>query len=71
MDLILENVQPEQASAFKKLAKLLNIKVKIKNQMLSDEQEEVALGLAIQESAKDGLLNEAEKNAFIQSLSKK
>jgi len=70
MDLILENIQPEQVQVFKKMAKLLSIRTKIKNRVLTEEQEDKALFIAMEEGLKSKTLTEKEKDSFLNSLGK-
>ncbi|MFN3849258.1 MAG: hypothetical protein ACK4NY_07515 [Spirosomataceae bacterium] len=70
MDLILENIQPEQVQVFKKMAKLLSIRTKIRNKNLSESEEDKALFTAMEEGLKTENLTETEKNNFIDSLGK-
>ena len=70
MDLILENMQPEQVQVFKKMAKLLSIRTKIKNRVLTEEQEDKALFVAMEEGLKSKTLTEKEKDSFLNSLGK-
>ena len=70
MDLILENIQPEQVKVFKKMAKLLSIRTKIKNRVLTEEQEDKALFVAMEEGLKSKTLTEKEKDSFLNSLGK-
>jgi hypothetical protein len=70
MDLILENIQPEQVQVFKKMAKLLSIRTKIRNNNLSESEEDKALFAAMEEGLKTENLTEIEKNNFIDSLGK-
>lgn len=68
MDLILENIQPQQVQVFKKMAKLLSIRTKVKNRILTEEQEDKAMFLAMEEANNDGVLSEKEKSEFLNSL---
>ncbi len=68
MDLILENIQPEQVQVFKKMAKLLSIRTKIKNRVLTEEQEDKALFVAMEEGLKSETLTETEKHNFLDAL---
>ena len=70
MDLILENIQPEQVQVFKKMAKLLSIRTKVKNRVLTEEQEDKALFVAMEEGLKSETLTETEKNIFLNALGK-
>jgi hypothetical protein len=70
MDLILENMQPEQVQVFKKMAKLLSIRTKIKHRILTEEQEDKALFIAMEEGLKSKTLTEKEKDSFLNSLGK-
>jgi hypothetical protein len=70
MDLILEDIQPEQVQVFKKMAKLLSIRTKIRNNNLSESEEDKALFTAMEEGLKTENLTEIEKNNFIDSLGK-
>jgi hypothetical protein len=70
MDLILENIQPEQVQVFKKMAKLLSIRTKVKNRVLTEEQEDKALFMAMEEGLKSETLTEAEKDNFLDALGK-
>lgn len=70
MDLILENIQPEQVQVFKQMAKLLSIRTKIKNRVLTEEQEDKALFVAMEEGLKSETLTEAEKDNFLDALGK-
>ncbi len=68
MDLILENIQPEQVQVFKKMAKLLSIRTKVKNNVLTEEQEDKAMFFAMEEANNEGNLSEKEKSEFLNSL---
>ena len=70
MDLILENIQPEQVQVFKKMAKLLSIRTKIKNRVLTEEQEDKALFVAMEDGFKSKTLTEKEKDSFLNTLGK-
>ena len=49
MDLVLKNLQPDQVQVFKKMAKLLDIRTKVRKPVLTEQEEDYALFLAMEE----------------------
>ena len=70
MDLVLKNLQPDQVQVFKKMAKLLDIRTKVRKPVLTEQEEDYALFLAMEEGKKSRSLSEKEAESFLNSLGK-